>query len=180
MKSQKVKRSFFGRMVDVCFFIASVLLVYIMVAVIIEIFARYLFNRPQIWVVESSEYAMLYITFLGAAYLLSKKGHIVVDFVVARLNPKSRLVVDIITSIIGVFISCIICWYGALVTWDLFQKGTITISALSPPLAPIVAIIPFGAFLLLVQFLRNLSSDVKEWRGSTESETKAVEESKPY
>ena len=56
----------------------------------IEVFLRTFFNRPQEWVMELSEYALLYITFLSAAFVLKKEGHIVVDLVTCRLNVKKR------------------------------------------------------------------------------------------
>lgn len=179
MKLQKMIISFFDRVIGFFFFLSSVLLIFIIVAVIIEVVARYFFNRPQMWVIESCEYSLLYITFLGTAWLLKKKGHIVVDFVINRLNPKSRAVVDTINSFIGAVISLIITWYGVLVTWDLFQKGTRTVTALEPPLAPIVAVIPVGAFLLLIQFLGSTYNHVEEWRDSSRPGIKATKGTKP-
>ena len=172
MKLQKTGTSFFDRIIGFFFFLAAVLLAFILVAVIIEVIARYLFNRSQMWVIESCEYSMLYITFLGTAWLLQKNGHIKVDFVTNRLNPKSRVIVETINSLIGVVISFIVTWYGVLVTWDLFVKGTITITALEPPLAPIVAVIPVGGFLLLIQFLRNTYNQIGELRGGISQKQK--------
>lgn len=179
MKMQDVILSFFDRVISFFFFLASLFLVFIMVAVMIEVVARYIFNRSQMWVIESCEYSMLYITFLGTAWLLKKKGHIAVDLLTSRLKPKSRALVDIINSIIGVFISVIITWYGILVTWDLFVKGTHTITALEPPLFPIMAVIPVGGFLLLIQFLRNTYSQVENFRDNSTPGAKALNGTNP-
>jgi len=63
MKALKRFNSVFDRMVDIMFYAASGLGSVIFFSVCIELFMRNLFNRPQIWSVEVTEYAMLYITF---------------------------------------------------------------------------------------------------------------------
>ena len=172
MKPQKIVASFFDRTISFFFFLSAVFLIFLMVAVTTEVVARYFFNRPQMWVVESCEDSLLYITFLGTAWLLRKEGHVKIDIVTNRLNPRTDAVVHTITSLMGVVISLIIAWYGVLVTWDLFQKRIYAVTPLEPPLAAIVAVIPVGGFLLLIQFLRRSYNDVERWRGSMRSETK--------
>jgi hypothetical protein len=49
----------------------------------------------------------------------------------------------------------IIVWYGTIETWDNFQRGVRIPSILEFPKAPLLAIIPFGSFFLMLQFLRN-------------------------
>jgi hypothetical protein len=46
-----------------------------------EVTIRWLGGASQLWVIEVSEYALLFITFLGAPYLLAKNLHVVMDLV---------------------------------------------------------------------------------------------------
>lgn len=124
--------------------LAAVILAFVVIAVSFEIAMRYFLNRPQVWVVEIVEYCLLFVTFLGAAWVLKREGHVKMDIVLDWLKPGNRAVVNAITSIIGAFIFLAIAWYGVLTTWDNFVRGFWIASELEPPRAPIIAIIPIG------------------------------------
>ena len=122
----------------------------------------------EIW-----EYGLLYIPFLGAAWLLRIEGHVKMEMVIDRLNPKRQSVLNTITSIIGVIIFLVMTWYGAKSTWFLFQSGHYMPTDLKPPTFLIILIIPAGSLLLFIQslrrthgFLRSRSSGHDESLGS--------------
>ncbi|MFC1980535.1 TRAP transporter small permease [Chloroflexota bacterium] len=145
----------FDRALDLMVYFATALLIFMMLAVSMEVVQRYFLNRPSVWVIEISEILLLYMTFLGAAWLQRREGHVRIDLVLNRLKPKIQILLGIITSIIGVVISCVLFWYGVRVTWDYFQRGLLTPTYLAFPYAPILVIIPIGGFMLLIQFLRS-------------------------
>lgn len=148
--------------------LAAVLVAFVTVAVLLEITMRYFLNRPQVWVLEIVEYCLLFITMLGAAWVLKREGHVKMDIVLDRLKPENQAMVNVITSIIGAVIFLVIAWYGALVTWDNFVRDFWIASELEPPRAPILAIIPIGSFLLFTQFLRRAYGYLRSWRMSRE------------
>ena len=145
---------------------SAVLVVFITIAVLLEIVLRYFFNLPQVWVLETVEYCILYITFLGAAWVLKRDGHVKLDILVIRLKPTNQDMVNIITSIIGALIFLTIAIYGALVTWDDVIRDLWIASELEPPRAPIIAIIPFGSLLLFIQFLIRSQYYIRSWKAS--------------
>jgi hypothetical protein len=63
---------FFDRILDFFFVLAGILLAFSALSVAMAIVSRYFFNRPWGWVVEISEYILLYITFLVSARVLKK------------------------------------------------------------------------------------------------------------
>jgi C4-dicarboxylate transporter, DctQ subunit len=134
--------------------LGDVILMFLMLSVCADVILRYFFNRPQAWIAEISEYLLLYITFLGAAWVLKKEGHVIVDILIAQVSPKTRAVFGVISSVIGAFVFLVIFWFGTLETLDLFKRGVANPSVLEFPKAPLVAIIPFGSFFLMIQFLR--------------------------
>ena len=154
-KTIKYIEAAFDTIMNISAVFAGVLVVLIMLCVCMDVIMRYFFNNPLLWVVEMGEYAMLYITFIGAAWLLKIDGHVTIDILTMRMSGKKRNIFGMITSIIGVFISGFFVYYGALVTWDHFARGVYNPSLLQFPKAPLIAVIPFGAFLLLFQFIRN-------------------------
>jgi TRAP-type C4-dicarboxylate transport system permease small subunit len=142
------------RIVDAFAFAAGLVLTFILLSVCLEVIMRYFLNRPLQWVIEITEYALLYITFLGTAWLLKREGHITVDVILVRLSPKTRAILGIFSSVIGVIVCVCFVWYGTEVAWDHFRRGVYNPTVLEFPKAPIIAIIPIGSLVLLVQFLR--------------------------
>ena len=120
-----------------------------------EICMRYFFIRPTKWAVDFTNYTLLYITFLGAAWLAKHDGHVELTFVLDRLSSRTRGVMKAINSLFCALVCVFVIWYGAKDAWDAFARGTLVVGPLPIPKYPLVAVIPVGCFLLLVQFIRN-------------------------
>ncbi len=142
------------KIMEIFAFLAGLILAFILLSVCLEVFMRYFLNRPLQWVVELTEYALLYITFLGAAWLLKRGGHINVDIFLSLLSSRTRAGLKIFSSLIGIIVSFCLVWYGFAVSWEHFQDGIYNITLLEFPKAPLLAIIPIGSLLLLAQFIR--------------------------
>ncbi len=134
--------------------LAGVLVTFLMVGVSVDVFMRYFLNRPIFWMIEITQYAMVFILFLGAAWLLRQDGHVVMDVLIARLSQKSQNLANVITSILGAIVCLIITWYGVRVNWDYIQIDYIYSATLEIPAFLLQAVVPLGTFLLFIQFLR--------------------------
>ena len=146
--------------------LSDVILMFLMLSVCADVILRYFFNRPQAWIVEISEYLLLYITFLGAAWVLKNEGHVIIDILVARVSPTTRATFGIISSVIGTFVCLVVFWFGAAETLDIFKRGVAVPSVLEFPKGPLVAIIPFGSFFLMIQFIRRTFGFMRSFRVS--------------
>ena len=71
--------------------LAGFVLLFVTFAIFVDVFLRYFFNRPSIWVTEVSTYLFLYIIFLGTAYTLQKGMHIRVTFLLDFFNFTSEV-----------------------------------------------------------------------------------------
>lgn len=146
--------------------LGDVILIFLMLSVCADVILRYFFNRPQAWIAEISEYLLLYITFLGAAWVLKNEGHVTVDVLVTLASPKTRAVFGVISSVIGAFVFLVVFWFGTQETLDLFKRGVHNPSVLEFPKAPLVAIIPFGSLFFMIQFLRRTFGFLRSLRES--------------
>lgn len=157
----------FDKTVSVLAVLAGSLLVFVMLSTNLGVVARYIFHQPLLWVIEFTGYSLLFMTFLGAAWLLRRERHIMVDIVVDRLKPKAQTVIGTITSILCTLVFLVICWYGAKVVWTHFQKGTFdSTMVIQFPDAYVLAIIPIGSFFLFVQSIRRTWGYLRQWRSS--------------
>ena len=142
----------------------AVILVLVMLSVCYNVFTRYFLHFTTAGMFEIWEYSLLYMTMLGAAWLLKKEGHVSVDIVLTHLKPRAQAMVNIITSLLGALMFLALAWYGSEATWRLFQAGTRIPGDLFPPKGAIVIIIPIGSFLLFIQFLRRTYGYFTGWR----------------
>ncbi len=154
----------FDRTISLLAFLAAILLILIMLSVSAEVFMRQSLARPLVGVLEITEISLLFITFLGAAWLLKRDGHVKMDLVINRLGPRTQVVVNIIMSILAAITCLVIVWYSAEVTWDHFQRGLIRPGFLEVPNVYVLPVIPLGIFLLFVQFLRRIYGYLRSWK----------------
>ena len=139
--------------VDVFAFMAGVLIIYLMLSVSAEVVMRYFLNRPTMWVIDVATIVLLNFTFLGAAWLLKREGHVKMDLVINRFNPLAQTVINITTSLFGAIVCVGLTWYGAKVTLEHFTSGIFQPTALELPSHLTLFMIPIGSFLLFIQFL---------------------------
>jgi TRAP-type C4-dicarboxylate transport system permease small subunit len=125
-----------------------------MLLVCCSVVMRYILNLPVGWVVEVCEFGLLFITFFGTTWLLKKDGHIKVDLVISKLPLVVRKVFFRVTCLIGAVACGFLLWFGTYETWDHFQRSTLVIQTLETPKWMLMIVIPFGALLLIIQFIR--------------------------
>ncbi len=152
----------FDSLIGVLAAVSGIILIFIMGSVCVDVVMRYFFNRPLTWVIEIAEYLLVYLTFLGAAWVLKHEGHVRVDVLTLRFTPKVQAATGIISSLIGVFVCLIIVWFASIETWDNFERGIRNPSILEFPKAPLLAIIPFGCFFFMIQFIRRTWGFIQE------------------
>jgi len=160
MKSLTRIRRFLDRVNTICVIVAVVILIYPVITISLDAVMRYVLNRPQKWVSETTELTLPLITFLGTAWVLRKDGHVKMDMVLNQFGPRSKAVMRVITAFLGVVICLAFVWYGTRVTWEQFQLGYFT-PLLEIPTAPLVAIVPVGGFLLLAEFIIRIFEEAR-------------------
>ncbi len=100
-------------------FVAAAMLVWLMIAVIMSVAMRNFGMQPWAWLFTSTEYALLYMTMLGAPWLVREKGHVHIELVTAVLPPVLRRIVSRAVALACVLVSLILAWKG----YDLFQTN---------------------------------------------------------
>jgi C4-dicarboxylate transporter, DctQ subunit len=138
---------------------AAIMIVFMMLSICYSVLVRFIWGTSVPWIVEISSYLMLYITFLCMAWLQSRDGHVRIDLFTSKLGTRARAALDVFTSLGGAVIGFILAWKGALVTLDYFRRDVTVIGILDTPQYLLLAIIPVGgALLLLESILRTWSS----------------------
>jgi len=161
-------RGAWNALLDGLGFVAAALTAALTLAVVYEVVARYFFNRPTIWAVDFTEYALLYVTFLGAPWVLREGAHIRIEIFTERLRPRPRLVLAGIVALLGAGVSAVLLWQGAEVTWEAYSKGQAMLKAWRVPRWVLILPIAVGSLLLILEFLRQAWGSFHELRRQPE------------
>lgn len=165
MKILSKAASIFDRILNLFGVLAGMVIVAIMLAVSIKVVFRYFLLARLMGVDEIAESALLYISFLGAAWLLRREGHVSIDILFIRLKKRTQAILTVITSIIAALMSMILVYSGTMATIDTWQRSVVTPTILEIPKTAILCIIPLGSALLVIQFLRRAWSHLNTMDG---------------
>ena len=155
-------RAVFSRINFICAIIGAALLFGIATIVCMEVIGRALGASSQLWVIEASEYALFFITFLGAPYLLELNRHVVMDLLTSDLTGERKRISNLFNGAIGLIVCMILTIIGMQVVLNQFDLGTREVTVMRPLSWWITSAMPLGTGLMAVQFLdvvlRNLRS----------------------
>ena len=152
--------------------------------ILLQVILRYVFNAPTVWAGELSQMLFGAYATLSGGYILRVGGHVNVDIIYSRLSPRARAAIDIVTSLLFFLFCGMLLIYGGSMAWDSISSLETSGSAWDPPIYPFRCMIPLAAFLLLIQGLAKLITDIctvlgveLDTKTSRSAETEAGEES---
>lgn len=154
----------FDRINTVMVVISAIMLLALTFIVGTDITLRYLFNRPLGWVKEVSEYILVGLGFLVAAWILKDDAHVKMDLLLNSVRPRTQAMMNIITSIISTIIVLIITWFSLRVIIDFYRTKLVAPSVLEPPKWILLTPICVGCFLLTMQFIRRTCAFIEKWQ----------------
>ena len=109
--------SFFDRILESLDFVARILVLLIMLGITSEVITRYFLRKPIPGVIDVTETMILWIVFLGAAWLLKKDGHVRMEIVVNQLKPEIQNWLNVVAHIIGAAV-CFVLVLGEVIGLD--------------------------------------------------------------
>lgn len=134
--------------------IAGFMLMWLMVSVITSVVMRNAGLQPFAWLFTSSEYAILYMTMLGAPWLVREKGHVHIELVTAALPGPVRRVVSRMVAALCVLVSIILAWKGAELFLGNIARNDLDVRAYYFPKWILTIAFPVSFGLMAVEFSR--------------------------
>lgn len=129
------------------------LIIPMVLSLVYEVTARYLFNAPTIWAYDMTY--MLYGTFfmVGSGYTLMRGGHIRTDMFYAAWSPRAQGAIDTACYVLFFFPAMIAFLW---VTWPFFlgswlRAERVVSSPWMPVIYPLKFAMPLTCALLLIQ-----------------------------
>jgi C4-dicarboxylate transporter DctQ subunit len=134
--------------------VAGSTLVWLMISVIVSVVMRNIGIQPFAWLFTSAEYGLLYMTMLGAPWLVREKGHVHIELVTSALPDGARRVVSRAVAMGCVAVCAILAWKG----FDLFmtniERADYDVRAYYFPRWILTLTFPLSFGLMAVEFSR--------------------------
>ena len=137
---------------------ASLMMAALVIIVCVDLTLRYFFNAPLLWGTEVTEILLLYITFLGAAWVFKEDSHVVIDVFIGKATGNRKKMLILFSYLLIGIVSAVLIYYGFVATYDHYKRGVFNPTIIETPIALIIAIIPIGSIPLLLEVL------VKGWK----------------
>ena len=134
--------------------ISAATLVWLMVSVVLSVAMRNFGIQPWAWLFTSAEYGLLYMTMLGAPWLVREKGHVHIELVTAVLPPHLRRIVSRTVAAACVAVSLILAWYGLELFLTNIERNDYDVRAYFYPRWLLTITFPIAFSLMAVEFSR--------------------------
>ena len=152
--------------------VAVALVAALLVSINYEVFARYLFNSPTVWVTEYSTYFVVAITFVGAAFAVSRDSHIRVTLWLDRLPADQRRRMELTGAWLALIAVVLIAWKSAEFVHGEYLAGTRDFGLLATPMWVPQCAVAVGYFTLLLALVIEASrlapatAPARRWGGA--------------
>lgn len=137
--------------------LASGMFVLVLVASL-QVFARYLFDRPLAWSEEAVRYVMTWTAFIAAAWSVRDREHIAVEIILPFLPPRVRWMVETLRWLLVALFCLVVLPSAVRVTMEVHAQLGVAIEI---PLSFIFASLPISLALMAWYALRLA---VRSWR----------------
>ena len=123
----------------------------------VDVAMRYVFNHPILGGIEIVEYALVYITFLGASWAVPRGAHIDIDVAVQAMPKFWQRICALLSNLISLGVAVVLTVFGITATWTAFVRGAFKPTVLEVPTWIVLVIIPIGSAVLALRFLREVT-----------------------
>jgi TRAP-type C4-dicarboxylate transport system permease small subunit len=133
-------------------FAGMFLLIPMMLLISTEVVSRWLWRQPIPGTLELSSYMLSIFILLGVAYTQQAKGHVKVTMLTTRLPRRVRLALEMLTTLLSLFIICILAWQGWVVG---LEEKTVS-DMLRVPQMPFKLLVAVGGVMLALELILDI------------------------
>ena len=134
--------------------LSGLLLLWMMVSIIVSVTMRNLGLQPFAWLFTSLEYGLLYMTMLGAPWLVREKGHVHIELVTAALPDGLRAIVSRGVALACVVVCAILAWKGVDLLMTNIERNDYDVRAYYFPRWILTISFPVSFGLMAIEFSR--------------------------
>ena len=129
------------------------LIIALMLMICVEVFKRYLLNKPTAWIFDASSILYGTLFMMCGAYALAQSAHVRGDFLYSSMRPRRQAILDLILYILFFVPGVAALIYAgtefAADSWRIAEHSNT--SADGPPVYHFKTVIPVAGALLMLQ-----------------------------
>jgi TRAP-type C4-dicarboxylate transport system permease small subunit len=144
------------RLIELLAVVAGMLLAAMVVAIVLDVVVRNLGLQPPAHTLTVTEYGLLYVTMLGAPWLVREKGHVYIELLTAAVSPRTRFWLTRVVYALCVLTCAVIFWFSLDVTIAHYQRDVIDVRSFDMPRWLLTASMPLSFGLMAIDFGRYL------------------------
>jgi C4-dicarboxylate transporter, DctQ subunit len=141
-----------ARVEDLFAEVAIAILVLCGASICVDVLMRYFFGRPIMGSTELTEYALVYITFLGAAWAVPRGAHIDIDAFVIHMPETVQKLCALLGNIVSLAVALALTVFGAWTTWTAYVRHLFKPTLLEVPSWIVLIVIPVGCLVLTLRY----------------------------
>ncbi len=139
--------------------IAGLTLVWLMISVTLSVVMRNLGVQPFAWLFTSAEYGLLYMTMLGAPWLVREKGHVHIELLTAALPEGPRRILSRLVAVLCVVVCAGLAIKGAELVQTNIARGDFDTRAYYFPRWLLTIAFPLSFGMMAIEFARFVFGD---------------------
>jgi TRAP-type mannitol/chloroaromatic compound transport system permease small subunit len=147
-------------------YVFILLLVPLIFANVIEVFARYVLREPTIWALDVTTMSYAALFMLGSALALQKGAHVRTDMLWEKFSDRTKGMIDSLAFLLFFLPTMIVLFLISIddFLYSLSIDERASSGAWTPVLWPLRGVIPLTALMLFVQAISELMKSLWAWR----------------
>lgn len=127
-----------------------------------DVITRSLFGFASPWAFDLSEYSLVWITFLGAPWVLLQDRHVRIELLVEALPVTAQRILGILVCLVAICICAILAWRTGVAALQYYENNVMMARIWRIPRILPYFVIPLGSALLSIVFALRLGLYLKE------------------
>ena len=116
-----------------------------------------------VWQTEYVIFSLAAATFIGAPYVLMKKGHVNVDLIPYYLNQKGKNILAIAAAILALIFLLVLFYSSVQLTNHAWVKNIKTPTIWNFPMWKVYIFLPIGMGIMVLQYLADILSIIYKY-----------------
>ena len=121
-----------------------------------DVLARYFLDIASPWSFDLSEYSLVWITFLGAPWVLLQDRHVRIEILVDALPAPAQRVLGTAVSVVAILACLVLTWRTGIAAVEYFRSDIMMPRIWRIPRIWPYAVVPIGSALLACAFIVRL------------------------
>jgi TRAP-type C4-dicarboxylate transport system permease small subunit len=142
-------------------FVVSFSIILMALVAIANVIGRNLFQHSFSWAEEVTQFAIVWVTFIGTSYAARKGAHIRMTALFDALGPRGRKGLMLVISAGTAALMFYLAWYGGVYTMKLVETQRHTLG-LQIPLYLVILWVPVGFVMTGLQYVATFIRNLRE------------------